>query len=112
MIRRILRRASRFAHNLGWKEPLLTLLVDVIDEHFGETFEEIRAQKKYIAEVIRSEEQRFLKTLENGLSKFSEIADKLVKKKKTEFPGSKPFYYTIPLGSQSISPSFFVKKRV
>jgi alanyl-tRNA synthetase len=76
VLRRILRRAARHAHQtLGVQGPLLFELVPSVAETLGETFPEIVEHAQHIAEVIRDEEESFLKTLDRGL----ELFDKAVR---------------------------------
>lgn len=77
VLRRVLRRASRFARNIGLTEPCLYKLVDVLVENMSSTFPEIKQQEGMIKKIIKGEEESFLKTLENGLTKFEEIKSKL-----------------------------------
>lgn len=73
VIRRILRRASRYARNLGLKEAILYKLVDILVKQFSDTFPEIEKQNDIIKNIIKGEEESFLKTLESGLAKFEEL---------------------------------------
>ncbi|MEX0844265.1 MAG: alanine--tRNA ligase, partial [Balneolaceae bacterium] len=74
VIRRILRRAIRYGWDvLDFKEPFFYKLVDVLAGQFKEVFPEIKAQKEYIVNVIRSEEKSFLKTLGQGIELFNEM---------------------------------------
>ncbi|MGA2297693.1 MAG: alanine--tRNA ligase, partial [FCB group bacterium] len=77
VLRRILRRASRFARNLGFKEPVLYKLLSALDEVMGEVFPEIVSHKQTIGKVIKAEEESFLQTLERGLERFDDIIKKL-----------------------------------
>ena len=79
VIRRILRRASRFARNLGFREPMLYKLLPILVEQFSEVFTEILKQKDTIEKVIKGEEESFLNTLEHGITKFEEITKDLNK---------------------------------
>ena len=68
VIRRILRRAIRYGFTfLNQKEAFIYQLVDVLDQQMGEQFPELRSQKGLISNVIKEEEQSFLRTLEQGL---------------------------------------------
>lgn len=74
VIRRILRRAIRYAFSyLSSKEAFIYKLVDVLSEQMGDYFPEIREQHDLVANVIREEEQSFLRTLEQGLSRIDQI---------------------------------------
>ncbi len=76
VIRRILRRAIRYGWDtLGLKEPFFYKLVDVLAEQMKEVFPEIEAQQEYVTNVIRSEEQSFLKTLGQGIELFNEMIE-------------------------------------
>ncbi len=75
VLRRILRRAVRYGRTLGFHEPFFYKLVDVLAETMGDVFPEIRAKKKHVQEVIRTEEESFNKTLDKGISLFSKAVE-------------------------------------
>ncbi len=77
VLRRILRRASRFARNLGFKEPVLYKLLPILIDTLGDVFGELIVQQSIIEKVIKGEEESFLQTLENGLEKINEIVSNL-----------------------------------
>lgn len=83
VLRRLLRRASRFARNLGVREPIIYKLVPTLVETMGDVFPEIVSHQSTIEKVIKGEEDSFLQTLERGLEKFEDI------KKELELSGSK-----------------------
>ncbi len=70
VLRRILRRAVRYGRTLGFHEPFFHKLVDVLADTMGGVFPEIRARKKHVQEVIRTEEEAFNKTLDRGIELF------------------------------------------
>ena len=73
VLRRILRRAARHAHQtLGVEGPMLYKLVPSVVETLGETFPEIAEKSSHISEIIKDEEESFLKTLDRGLELFDE----------------------------------------
>src|SRR6185437_13134864 len=74
VLRRILRRAVRYGRTLGFHDPFFYKLVDVLAETMGDVFPEIRAKKKHVQDVIRTEEEAFNKTLDKGISLFNEAA--------------------------------------
>jgi len=78
VIRRILRRALRYAYsNLNIKEAFLYKLLGVLAGQFENIFPELANQKTFIEKVIKEEEQNFLHTLSKGLQLFNRIADTL-----------------------------------
>ncbi|MCK7591528.1 alanine--tRNA ligase [Subsaxibacter sp. CAU 1640] len=76
VIRRILRRAIRYGFTfLDQKEPFIYRLVDVLGKKMGEAFPELKAQKQLIENVIKEEEQSFLRTLDQGLVLLNRIVE-------------------------------------
>ena len=76
VIRRILRRAIRYGFTfLNKKEAFIYRLVDVLSEKMGEAFPELKAQKQLIENVIKEEEQSFLRTLDQGLVLLNRIVE-------------------------------------
>ena len=68
VIRRILRRAIRYGFTfLNTKEPFIYKLVATLSDQMGEAFPELKSQRSLIENVIREEEQSFLRTLDQGL---------------------------------------------
>ncbi len=87
VIRRILRRAIRYGFTfLNQKEPFVYKLVATLSKQMGEAFPELVSQKNLCENVIREEENSFLRTLDQGLVLLDEIikesADKKVSGKK------------------------------
>ena len=77
VIRRILRRAVRYAYTfLNLKDPFMHELVEVLANHMGDHFPELKSQKELIQKVIKEEEDSFLKTLADGLKKIEQITKK------------------------------------
>lgn len=89
VLRRILRRASRFARLLGQKKPFICNLVQILADTMGNAFPEIRERKDFVASVIRSEEESFIRTLDAGLERFASISADL--KAGDRIPGDKVF---------------------
>ena len=91
VIRRILRRASRFGRELGMHEPFLYKLVPVVVDCLGEAFPEIKTRADYVTTVIESEEASFGRTLDRGIDIFEDAAEKAQKSGKKTIPGEDAF---------------------
>ena len=77
VLRRVLRRASRYLRKLDLHEPVLYQLVSDVVELMGGAYPEITERADYTALVIKSEEERFLKTLDQGIDLFEELASEV-----------------------------------
>tara|TARA_B100001142_G_C14339917_1_gene657420 strand:+ start:916 stop:3510 length:2595 start_codon:yes stop_codon:yes gene_type:complete len=74
VIRRILRRAVRYAYTfLNLKDPFMYELVAILVKQMGKQFIELENQKGLIEKVIKEEEESFLKTLADGLKRIKQI---------------------------------------
>lgn len=89
VLRRILRRAIRHVHLLGYQETLINLLVPHLVNEMGTAFPELSQSEAMIAETIKGEEERFRKTLDRGLKLLSSELTKLDTGKL--FPGQTAF---------------------
>lgn len=67
VLRRIMRRAMRHAHMLGVKEPMMYKLLPSLQREMGEAYPELYSAEALIKETIKTEEERFIKTMEKGL---------------------------------------------
>ncbi|MCO4291342.1 alanine--tRNA ligase [Solitalea sp. MAHUQ-68] len=73
VIRRILRRAVRYAYTfLNLKEPFLYKLVALLAEQFDGVFNELKEQKSFVEKVVKEEEASFLRTLAKGIDRFED----------------------------------------
>ncbi|MCX8058311.1 MAG: alanine--tRNA ligase [Spirochaetes bacterium] len=91
VIRRILRRASRQSRKLEIKEEFLYKLVDPLIEKMGNFYPELKENRDKIIHIIRDEERRFNKTLDNGLQIYEKIKTDLKKEGKNIIDGDKVF---------------------
>ncbi len=74
VIRRILRRAVRYGYSyLGFREPFLCQLVGILANQFKDVFPELKAQEAFVTNVVREEENSFLKTLGDGIEFFNQM---------------------------------------
>ena len=76
VIRRILRRASRFGRELGMHEPFMYKLVPVVVDVMGDAFGEVKERAEYVSTVIESEEASFGRTLDRGIEIFAAAAER------------------------------------
>ncbi|WLR60665.1 alanine--tRNA ligase [Guptibacillus hwajinpoensis] len=76
VLRRLLRRAVRFAKQIGINRPFMYELVPVVGDIMVEFYPEVNAKKEFIQKVIKNEEDRFYETLNEGLSILSDIMKK------------------------------------
>jgi len=92
VIRRILRRAVRYAYTfLGHKEPVMYKMFEVMLAEMGDAYPELQKQKDIIEKVIFEEEQAFLRTLEKGIRILEGNIDNLKQKNKNELDGKSAF---------------------
>ena len=91
VIRRILRRASRFGRELGMHEPFIYKLVPVVVDCLGEAFNEIGERADYVSTVIEAEEASFGRTLDRGIEIFAGAAEKARKSKDKIISGQDAF---------------------
>ncbi len=73
VLRRILRRAVRHAWLLGRREPTLAQLTRAVTGAMGDVYPELVSKEQHIERVTRAEEERFLETIEGGLSRMEEL---------------------------------------
>lgn len=72
VLRRIMRRAMRHAHQLGCKDPLMYQLVPALITEMGSQYPELKRAEASITENLKAEEERFKQTLERGLKLLDE----------------------------------------
>ncbi|WP_436854031.1 alanine--tRNA ligase [Staphylococcus caeli] len=68
VLRRLLRRAVRFSQSLDINEPFMYQLVDIVAEIMEPYYPNVKEKADFIKRVIKSEEERFHETLEEGLT--------------------------------------------
>ena len=69
VLRRLVRRAMRYGQKLGINEPFLYKLVKTVDENYGDFYPELLSKGDFVSKMIKSEEEKFLKTLSSGEEK-------------------------------------------
>ena len=92
VIRRILRRAVRYAYTfLNQKEAFIYKLLNTFIHEMGGAYPELTAQRELIVRVIKEEEDSFLRTLEKGINLLTNTMDEMKAQGKTELSGKEAF---------------------
>ncbi|WP_158737517.1 alanine--tRNA ligase [Alteribacillus sp. YIM 98480] len=76
VLRRLLRRAVRYAKLIGIERPFMYELVPVVGEIMEDYYPEVKKKEAFIQKVIKNEEERFHETLSEGLAILSDIMKK------------------------------------
>ncbi|MGC9522691.1 MAG: alanine--tRNA ligase [Anaerolineae bacterium] len=98
VLRMVLRRAVRFGRRLGFEQPFMAELADLVIKMMGDVFPELPQRAAFIKATITSEEERFLRTLDQGLAHLDEIIVRLETEDKTVIPGEDAFFLHDTLG--------------
>ena len=76
ILRRLIRRALRYAMQLGMPENSLGRIAEVVIEDYGNVYPELEENRKHIVMELDAEEARFQRTLTNGMREFERIKGK------------------------------------
>ncbi len=66
VLRRVIRRAMRYARNIGIEKPFLYELVDVVCDNMKDFYPYLLERKDFVKKLILKEEESFIQTLANG----------------------------------------------
>ena len=107
VIRRILRRAIRYAYQtLNLKEPFMGSLVPVLIKQMAQAYPELNVQEQAIVKVITEEEYSFYRTLAQGIKRINQLIEKCKSDKKDTIDGKSVFElydtYGFPLDLTSL----------
>ena len=91
VLRRLLRRAARHGRLIGLEQPFLHEVANTVTAVMGDAYPELRAEGERIITVIRSEEERFVETLEKGLALLEEATAKVKATNGRVLPGEVAF---------------------
>ena len=91
VLRRIIRRASRYSKSLDIDEPVLYKLCDSVAGSMGHVYPELLDEKSRVRKILRLEEERFNKTLEQGLIMLNNIIAGMKKTGDKIIPGDELF---------------------
>ena len=98
VLRMVLRRAVRFGRRLGFDRPFMADLAELVIEMVGDVFPELPQRADFITATITNEEERFLRTLDQGLAHLDEIMARLEVEDETVIPGEDAFFLHDTLG--------------
>src|SRR5699024_2995665 len=82
ILRRLIRRATRYAKQININDPFMYKLVPVVGEIMQTYYPEVKAQEEQIMKIIKNEEERFHETLNDGISRLEIIMDAQRKNKR------------------------------
>lgn len=91
VLRRIIRRASRHARLLGLYGASLYRLVDSVIEIFGDVYPELKKESQRTIKLLKIEEEKFTKTVEQGITLLDDIINNLKLASQTVIPGEEVF---------------------
>jgi alanyl-tRNA synthetase len=87
VLRRILRRASRYGRLIGINKPFLYRLTGAVVDEMKGAYPDLADSREHVAKVVLLEEERFATTLESGLALLNETVEKLKAAKQVMIPG-------------------------
>ena len=76
VLRRLLRRAVRYAKQININRPFMFELVPVVGEIMQDYYPEVKDKTEFIQKVIKNEEERFHETLHEGLTILASVISK------------------------------------
>jgi alanyl-tRNA synthetase len=91
VLRRVIRRAARFSRNIEMRPPFLARFAEQTVELFGDAYPELVDRRDSILRVVESEEERFNRTLDQGLIMVGEEIARALAAGQQSFPGEAAF---------------------
>lgn len=91
VLRRLLRRAVRFAKEIGIENPFMYELIGTVGEIMQDYYPEVTRKREFIENMVKVEEERFHETLNEGLDILRSTMEKEKAKGSTVFPGEEVF---------------------
>lgn len=91
VLRRLLRRASRFGRLLGIEKPFLADLAQIVIRESGDAYPDLHTRRDYILKIIRIEEERFMETIQQGLNILEGFCQNARDEKRDMLSGSEIF---------------------
>ncbi len=87
VLRRVIRRASRYGKLIGIDKPFLFKLTGVVVDEMREAYPELVDSREHVAKLVLLEEERFATTLTSGLALLNETVAKIKAEKRKIIPG-------------------------
>ena len=91
VLRRLLRRASRYGRKIGLTNPFMKELFPALENVMSGAFPELRKHRDEVMRAIHAEEENFASTLDRGINLFEEVVRDLKSRKEITFPGDEAF---------------------
>ncbi len=91
VLRRIIRRAARQGRKLGVQRMFLAELSGTVIEGSKDGYPELDEKKEFIVNTLNQEEEKFNKTIDQGLTILSEMEEQITKAGKKELAGADAF---------------------
>ncbi len=91
VLRRLIRRAVRFAKKLGLSVGFSKQIAECIVGQYGRQYPELETRRNMIVEELRTEEERFEKTLSRGMQELGKVLDAVKTHGGTVLPGRAAF---------------------
>jgi alanyl-tRNA synthetase len=91
VLRRLLRRAARHGRLLGIQGEFLAKLAETVINESADGYQELEDKKDYILKVITNEEEKFNKTIDQGLSILNTMAEECSRQNKSVLSGTDAF---------------------
>lgn len=91
VLRRLLRRAARHGRMLGINRPFLVELVDTVIKSSEVGYPELREHEEYIKKIVGTEESRFYKTIDAGMTILNNLIDGMERSKTRVLSGLEAF---------------------
>ncbi len=101
VLRKVLRRAVRYAKTLGQNKPFLADLLPCLIDQMGEDYHELKVAESRIAEILTTEEEAFFRTLKRGGNLLNQIVSQTKELQTKKISGDDAFKlkdtYGLPL---------------
>ena len=91
VLRRLLRRASFFGRKIGMRKPFVGSICGKVIDQMGLAYPELNSNRDFILEVVKSEEEKFIDTLDAGMSLVEKTIADLLNKGSKKIEGKEIF---------------------